>query len=267
MAESSGFAEDRNYELKTETPQTRLQVLRTTRTGWILIGLLCALSSAPGLRAQETSNRVPDLSGKVLTVNGPEDPESLGAAMVHEHIFINRNHRNRPVPTTATRVRFYLKPLTMDMLGAVTMGYPNRDNLILGDETTALQELADYRKRGGGTLVDVTSIGLGRDPAALRRVSRATGVHVVMGTGWDTRAVEFRDLEARSLDNLTGELIQDVTSGVGNSGVRSGIIGEVATSGGSLSAVETKVVRAAGRASRITGAPVSLHRGLSLIHI
>ena len=213
---------------------TPLQVLRKTRASWTLTGLLFVLFSPPGSRAQKAPEQVPDLAGKVLTVNGPANPGSLGATMAHEHIFINRNHPNRPAPTTATRVRFYLKPLTMDMLGAVTMGYPNRDNLILGDETTALQELADYRKRGGGTLVEVTSIGLGRDPAALRRVSRATGVHVVMGTGWDTRAVDSRDLEARSLDELTRELVQDVTSGVGNSGIRSGIIGEVATSAETL---------------------------------
>lgn len=247
--------------MKTEMLHTPPITLRNARTAWPLTGLLFVLFSPPGIRAQEAPEQVPDLAGKVLTVNGPVDPDTLGATMVHEHIFINRNHPNRPVPTTATRVRFYLKPLTMDMLGAVTMGYPNRDNLILGDETTALQELADYRKRGGGTLVDVTSIGLGRDPAALRRVSRATGVHVIMGTGWDTRAVDSRDLEARSLDELTRELVQDVTSGVGNSGIRSGIIGEVATRGDSLSPVETRVIRAASRASRITGAPVSLHSG------
>ena len=238
-----------------------LPVLRKTRTPWTLTGLLFLLFLPAGLRAQENSLQVPNLAGKVLTVNGPVDPDTLGATMVHEHIFINRNHPNRPVPTTATRVRFYLKPLTMDMLGAVTMGYPNRDNLILGDETTALQELADYRKRGGGTLVDVTSIGLGRDPVALRRVSRATGVHVVMGTGWDTRALDSRDLEDRSLSHLTMEIVRDVTVGVGNSGIRSGIIGEVATGGDSLTPVATKVIRAAARASRITGAPVSLHSG------
>ena len=247
------------FELKTEIRHALWQVLSTTRSGWTLIGLLWVLFSAPVLRAQEASHRVPDLAGKVLTVNGPMDPDSMGAAMVHEHIFIDRNHSSQPVPREATRVRFYLKPLTMDMLGAVTMGYPNRDNLILGDETAAAEELADYRKRGGGTLVDVTSIGLGRDPAALRRVSKATGVHVVMGTGWDIRALDSRVLEERSLDDLTRELVQDVTSGAGNSGIRSGIIGEVATSGGSLTPVETKVIRAAGRASRITGAPVSLH--------
>ncbi len=250
-----------NFELKTEMLHGLWQVLRTTGTGWTLIGLLWVLFSAPVLRAQEASHRVPDLAGKVLTVNGPVDPESLGAAMVHEHIFINRNHPNRPAPTEATRVRFYLSPLTMDMLGAVTMGYPNRDNLILGDEPMAVQELTDFRKRGGGTLVDVTSIGLGRDPAALRRVSKATGVHVVMGTGWDIRAVDSRELEKRSLENLTWELVRDVTAGVGKSGIRSGIIGEVATAGDPLTAVEIKVIRAAGRASRITGAAVSMHTG------
>ena len=160
---TSGFSRVRNFELKTQMLHTPLPVLRKTRTLWILTGLLFLLFSPPGLRAEETPQQILDLAGKVLTVNGPVEPDSLGATMAHEHIFINRNHRNRPAPTTATRVRFYLKPLTMDMLGAVTMGYPNRDNLILGDETTALQELADYRKRGGGTLVDVTSIGLGRD--------------------------------------------------------------------------------------------------------
>ncbi len=245
--------------MKTEMRHALWQFLRTTRTGWALIGLLWVLFSAPGLRAQETSNRVPDLGGKVLTVNGPMDPDSMGAAMVHEHVFIDRNHSSQPVPTAATRVRFYLKPLTIDMLGAVTMGYPNRDNLILGDETAASEELADYRKRGGGTLVDVTSIGLGRDPAALRRVSKATGVHVVMGAGWDTRTVDSSDLEERSVEDLTGEIVRDVTSGVGNSGVRSGIIGEVAIAGDPLTPVDIKVVRAAGRASRITGAAVSMH--------
>ncbi len=242
-------------------PHVLWQALRKTRAVWVLTGLLFLLLSAPGLRAREASEQVSNLTGKVLTVNGPADPDSLGATMVHEHIFINRNHPNRPAPKEASRVRFYLKPLTMDMLGAVTMGHPNRDNLILGDELTAVEELTDYRKRGGGTLVDVTSIGLGRDPAALRRVSRTTGVHVVMGTGWDIRAVNSKDLEKRSLDDLTRELVQDVTSGVGNGGIRSGIIGEVATAGNPLTSIDIKLVRAAGRASRITGAPVSLHSG------
>ena len=55
---------------------------------------------------------------------------------------------------------------------------------ILNDESIAIQELAEYKAAGGATVVDVTSGGLGRNPAALRRISDATGLHIVMGAGW-----------------------------------------------------------------------------------
>ena len=212
-----------------------------------------------GLEVTKNTPPIPDLAGKVLTVNGPIDPAALGATMMHEHIFINQNHSSSSGPTEATRVGFYLKPLAMDMLGAVIMGYQNRDNLILGDEVMAVQELEGYRKQGGGALVDATSIGLGRDPRALRRVSNTTGVHVIMGASWYTKSWHPEDMDKRSVDSLTQEIVQDVTIGVGGSGVRSGIIGEVGTIGNPLTQNEIKVIRASGRAARLTGAAVSLH--------
>ena len=41
-----------------------------------------------------------------------------------------------------------------------------------------------YKQFGGGTLVDATSIGLGRDPVGLARISRQTGVNIVMGASY-----------------------------------------------------------------------------------
>lgn len=179
--------------------------------------------------------------------------------MMHEHIFINQNHPSVSGPREASRLGFYLKPLTMDMLGRVIMGYSNRDNLILGDEETAIRELKDYQKQGGGTLVDVTSIGLGRDARALQRVSNATGVHIVMGASWYTKSWHPDDMDQHSVDDLTREIVRDVTIGVGISGIRSGIIGEVGTIGAPLTPNEIKVIQASGRASRITGAAISFH--------
>jgi phosphotriesterase-related protein len=212
-----------------------------------------------GLEVTKNTPPIPDLAGKVLTVNGPIDPAALGATMMHEHIFINQNHPSSSGPTEATRVGFYLRPLAMDMLGAVIMGYQNRDNLILGDEEMAVRELEGYRKQGGGTLVDATSIGLGRDPQALRRVSKTTGVHIIMGASWYTKSWHPRDMDDRSVESLTQEIVQDITIGVGGSGIRSGIIGEVGTIGNPLTQNEIKVIRASGRAARLTGAAVSLH--------
>ncbi len=50
-----------------------------------------------------------------------------------------------------------------------------RGSGLLNDEHLACQELLALRVAGGGTLVDLTLDEIGRDPAALRRVSRGHG--------------------------------------------------------------------------------------------
>ena len=64
------------------------------------------------------------------------------------------------------------------------------------------------------------------------------------------------------MEDMTDEIIRDVTVGVGDTGIRSGIIGEVGVEGNRRSPRTTS--RAYGhpaRASRATGAPITFHRG------
>lgn len=212
---------------------------------------------------------IADLTGQVMTVNGPIPAERLGQTLMHEHVFIDftvpddepdkwrMTRRTKPVEGEALRI--YEAPLTMDILSAVLFGAPNRDNWRLDDEQTAIREVADFKRHGGGTIVDVSSIGLKRNPAGLRRVSKATGVNIVMGAGWYTQAWYAKDLGQRSVEDLTDEIVLDVTVGVGGTGIRAGIIGEVGTSGAPESPIESAIIRASGRASRLTGAAVTLH--------
>ena len=245
---------------------------RLSGAGQVLLGV--ALLTQPILQSvgevaaspQSEPAVIPNMAGKVLTVNGPIDPDDLGTTMMHEHIFINNvilgdefDNPSRHPPSAATKLDFYNRPLTMDMLGSVLMGYRNKDNLILGDEQMAIEELRDYKMHGGNGVVDVTSIGLGRDPQGLRRVSNATQIHIIMGSSWYTKNYHPKDMDERSVESLTQEIVRDVTVGVGDSWIRSGIIGEVGTVGNPLTPNEIKVIRASGRASRLTGAAVSLH--------
>ena len=209
---------------------------------------------------------IPNMAGKVLTVNGPIDPDDLGTTMMHEHILINNvilgdefDNPSRHPPSAATKLDFYNRPLTIDILGSVLMGYRNKDNLILGNEQMAIEELRDYKMQGGNGVVDVTSIGLGRDPQGRRRVSNATQIHIIMGSSWYTKNYHPKDMDERSVESLTQEIVRDVTVGVGDTWTRSGIIGEVGIVGNPLTPNEIKVIRASGRASRLTGAAVSLH--------
>jgi len=152
----------------------------------------------------------------------------------------------------------------MDKLAAVLLGSPSRDNWYLTDERVAASEMLEYKQNGGNTIVDVTSIGLKRDPVALRRVANATGVNVVMGASWYRKSWHPADMDSRTVESLTDEIVRDVTVGVDDTGIRSGIIGEVGTEGNPLTANEIKVIKASGRASRLTGAAVTLHTSAGL---
>ena len=128
---------------------------------------------------------------------------------------------------------------------------------LIGDEPRINEELAAFKGLGGGTLVDVTPIGIGRDLARLARLSQATGLHIVAGAGWYRQAyypAEAR-IDRRSIDDLADEIVQEFVDGP----VRPGIIGEIGTDKPWVTAQEERVFRAAARAALRTGASVTTH--------
>ncbi|MFJ9690721.1 phosphotriesterase [Kitasatospora sp. NPDC101183] len=203
---------------------------------------------------------IPDLTGLALTVEGPVDPSTLGSTLMHEHVFLDLRRppaHHRPGEDTPEAA----EPLTLANLARTRHGHPNADN----DRLTGLDEMAAevlaFARAGGRTLVEVTPRGVGRDPAALLALSRATGLNVVMGGGWYTPVFHPAGFDRLGVDELTELLVRDVVLGADGTGVRSGVIGEVGAETAPLTDGELKSVRAAGRASRITGAPVSFHVG------
>jgi phosphotriesterase-related protein len=124
-----------------------------------------------------------------------------------------------------------------------------------------VEELAAFRAAGGGTVVDLTLDGVGRDPAWLADLARATGLHLVMGSGWYRGAHYPAEalIDRRSVGALADGIVRDATDGVGQTGIRSGIIGEIGTDKPWLSAQEERVFRAAARAARETGLAITTH--------
>jgi phosphotriesterase-related protein len=119
-------------------------------------------------------------------------------------------------------------------------------------------ELADAHAAGTQTVVDLTTFDLGRRPAALRRISEATGVDIVMGTGWYTSSTYPDRIGVTPTNQLADELIEDITVGV--DGIRPGVIGEIGTADIVIEAREERVIRAVARAQLTTGLPVFIHQ-------
>ena len=201
-----------------------------------------------------------NLAGKVQTVLGPIDPQELGVTLTHEHLLIDTEGFHSP-PESASAREFYYKPLTLEMTGRIRHYHePNADDNRLLDVDTAIEEVNLYGQHGGGSLVDATSIGILRDPAGLARISRATGVNVVMGASYYIAATYPEDMDRRTEDEIMEHILRDVTEGADGTGVRSGVIGEIGCSW-PLRDNERKVLRASARAQRATGAPILIHPG------
>jgi phosphotriesterase-related protein len=168
-----------------------------------------------------------------MTVSGPIPPDRIGFTLPHEHTGIALWHNEQRSD------HWELTP----------------------DEDLVTEELRELRRRGGGTLVDLTLDGVGRDPLRLRRLAGSTGLNIVMGCGW-FRGSQYpaeSSIDRRSVDDLAAQIVGEFENGVGGSGIRPGIIGEIGTDKPWISAIEERVHRAAARAAVSTGMAITTH--------
>ena len=203
-----------------------------------------------------------ELTGKAQTVLGTISPEVLGITLPHEHLFVDLTVGLKDYePSEAIAKALYYQPVTLDNLWWVTY-HPTSvmDNRRLLDEELAIREALFYRYAGGDTIVDASSLHIARDPLALVRVSRATGLNVIMGSGYYLPRSYPANMENKTEEDICQEIVREVTVGAGDTGIRAGIIGEIGCDW-PLSDNERKVLRAAAAAQQRTGAPLNMHPG------
>ena len=165
----------------------------------------------------------------VMTVTGAVPAGDLGVVLPHEHVLVD----------TLTEYRA---------------------DGVLRDEDLAAAELDEFRAAGGRTVVELTTTEIGRDPLGLRRIAERTGLNIVMSCG------HYRDpyldrswFDRHSVDAIAAQLVDECEHGVGGTGVRPGVIGEIGADRAVVSAVEERSLRAAARAHHATGLTISTH--------
>ena len=186
-----------------------------------------------------TSLRVPAAlpprqSRTVQTVTGAVASERLGVTLMHEHVLV-------------------------DFIGADKVSKNRYDQ----DEAfrTILPHLERLRKHGCDTLVECTPAYLGRDVVLLKRLSDASGLHIVSSTGY-YGAANDKHLPAHAFtetaDALAARWTRDSTAGSDGTSIKPGCM-KIGVDAAPLSAVDEKLVRAAGLAHKATGLPIASH--------
>ncbi|GAA2826291.1 phosphotriesterase family protein [Kribbella solani] len=226
-------------------------------------------------------NGVPSPGPVIRTVLGDIEPARAGHTQPHEHVLsdmsaiikpwgvghVSAAHAVADAPgggvepeLSVTARRLAEQPVELANYDAIRREVLNLDNLRLTSEDDAIAELELYRRAGGGCVVDSSPIGMGRDPIGLARVSRSTGVHIVMGSGYYSRQYHPTGLDQVSEAAISAEIVSDLTEGAGSTEVRAGIIGEIGLSW-PPHPTELKVLRAACQAQVATGAALQIHPG------
>lgn len=192
----------------------------------------------------------------VMTTAGPVDAESLGVVLPHEHVFINELVEERAVG-------------------------------LLNDYQLMKDELTKFVEAGGRTLVELTTAelttGASPDPAGrfggvpssgyaedgtrepnqvlgLARLAEEVGVNIILGAGHYREPFLDKGWADRiGVQGMADGIIAEATTGFAGTGVRAGVIGEIAADKWYISATEERSFRAAARAQLATGLAITTH--------
>jgi len=175
---------------------------------------------------------------QIQTVTGPISVAAMGRTLMHEHMVIGypgwESDTVRPGPKRSDMIKI------------------------------CEDRIAEMRDHGVATMLDPCPNDLGRDVEFAAEMSARTGFHVICATGLYKEAEggaaywKFRAGLGGSPDAMAEVFIRELTVGIGDTGVRAGII-KVASGHPVISDYERLVLRAAAKASVETGAPITTH--------
>ena len=165
----------------------------------------------------------------INSVLGPLDTADMGFTLSHEHV----------LETSA--------------------GVPHVFPHFVDRQATIREGIATFKAayaEGLRTIIDVTTMDLGRDVRVIEEVSRGSGVNIVCATGiWLDVPRAFWSAEP---DDIASLFIKEIEEGIEGTGIKAGII-KVANDEGGVTSEGEIILRAAARAQKATGVPISTH--------
>lgn len=170
-------------------------------------------------------SRIPVVGG------GGIDPSNMGLTLFHEHLRI-----------TTEVIRW------------------NWPHLYNEDEEfrSAINAVNAAKRFGVKTIIDLTVAGIGRDVKFDEKVARATGINIIMGTGFYTYTEIPFYFRNRGLESLVNAFVHDITVGIQGTNTKAAFVKAVIDSPGLTRDVEM-AIRAAARAHVKTGVPIITH--------
>ncbi len=163
----------------------------------------------------------------VNTATGTVDAERLGLTLSHEHVVIAPPFRQLPF--------LFDREQTLQR---------------------AIKALTEAKQGGIDSMIELTTIDLGRETALVAEAARASGMNVIVATGI------WRDIPrffwGRDPDFIARFMVHEIEHGIDDTGIKPGVI-KVANDTEGVTEEGERVLRAASRVTKATGVPISTH--------
>lgn len=128
------------------------------------------------------------------------------------------------------------------------------------DET--VRELKQLYEYGVRNILEVTNRGMGRDVDYIRRVQEATGINIILSTGFYKEPFLPQEVYDSTAGELAELILDELRSGIDGSDIRAAVIGEFGTSKDEMKPMEEKVFEAMAMAAVDSGALITTHTTL-----
>ncbi|MGZ9226000.1 MAG: phosphotriesterase family protein [Anaerolineales bacterium] len=168
---------------------------------------------------------------RIWTVTGPVDIASLGLILPHEHLFT-------------------------DLRGPLVPGYAQAES---GAVVRVLEPyLAEAFAAGTTALVECSTVGVGRNLTILRSLAEISPIRIIAPTGVYREAFTPSSLREISEADLANLWTKELTQGIEGTSIRAGFI-KLAMSDEGPTVLEVRNLKAAAKASQMTGAVIASH--------
>ena len=164
----------------------------------------------------------------INSVLGPLDTANLGFTLMHEHLIV------------------------------ASAGIPQDYPELLGPSymERIVQGLVQAKEGGIDTIVDTTTLDLGRDVTIMAEAARRSGINIIACSGWWLDVPRF--LTGVTADQYARLFIREIREGIAGTGIKAGIL-KAASDIMGITPEQMLVLRGIARAHLETGVPIMVH--------
>lgn len=179
--------------------------------------------------------------GTIKTIFGEIQPEDLGFVDMHEHLWKE----------------------------SMLESWENPD-FVINDITKSQEELLDFERAGGKSLVDMQPLGAGRNIEKLREIAGPSHVNIIAVTGFHKESFYHKShfINCYQIDELEDLVVSEILQGIEINDFNGPLVRRSKSKAGALkcassyyniSSLEKKLIESVAKASIRTGAPIITH--------